>query len=48
MATWLLGSDAHRPDTLSTRLKGLARAVALVGPQAVDALTVHNPQTLWI
>src|SRR6266550_1675211 len=41
---FLLGTDTHRPDTLSLRLGGLSRAIELVGAEFVDQLTVINPR----
>ena len=43
---WVLGSDAHRPDTFAWRESGLARAVELVGTAEVDRLTRVNPREL--
>jgi len=45
---FMLGSDAHRPETLATRIQGLARAGELVGAAAVEQLTVVNPGKLWV
>lgn len=43
---FILGSDCHKPDSLPTRFQGLARAIQLVGDDAVSALTKTNPATL--
>ena len=45
---FMLGSDAHRKETLAVRLAGLRRAEELVGAQTVQALTETNPGTLWV
>ena len=39
---FVLGSDAHRLDTLICRLDGLKRAIQLVGMDAIDRLTITN------
>ncbi|MCC6239379.1 MAG: hypothetical protein IT448_03660 [Phycisphaerales bacterium] len=41
-----LGSDLHNWETLGLRLKGLERAIELVGQEKVDQLTRINPQML--
>lgn len=43
---FMLGSDLHRLDTLDRRLRGLQRAIALVGEAEVDRLTIENPSKL--
>jgi len=43
---FMLGSDMHRIETLDRRLRGLARAIELVGDTEVDRLTIENPSTL--
>jgi tyrosine-protein phosphatase YwqE len=43
---FLLGTDTHRVETLPMRLRGLERAVKLVGEERVDLLTRVNPQVL--
>ena len=41
-----LGSDTHNSSTLALRLDGLKRAIALVGRDAVDRLTIEGPKKL--
>jgi hypothetical protein len=41
-----LGSDLHNSETLNMRLRGLKRAIDLVGIQRVRKLTVENPRML--
>lgn len=43
---FVLGSDTHSASGLKQRLIGLQNATELVGSDAVDALTIHNPRTL--
>jgi protein-tyrosine phosphatase len=43
---FMLGSDTHGHDTLPIRLKGLARAIEMVGEEAVMRLTRDNPLQL--
>jgi protein-tyrosine phosphatase len=43
---FLLGSDLHNLLSLPMRLEGLKRATDLVGQDATDRLTVHNPREL--
>jgi protein-tyrosine phosphatase len=43
---FLLGSDLHNLSSLPMRLEGLKRAIALVGAETVDRLTVENPRKL--
>src|SRR5262249_28286209 len=43
---YLLGSDAHRPDTLPKRLEGLDRVAALAGGDVLDRLTITHPREL--
>ena len=45
---FLLGSDGHRPNTFTERMKGLARAREFVGEKMVDTLTVGNAGKLWV
>lgn len=45
---FLIGSDAHRPNTIAARAKGLAQARAYAGDTVVDRLTIANPETLWV
>ena len=45
---FVLGSDLHNPQTLDIRLKGLKRAIALVGNEVVDRLTITNPRQLLV
>jgi protein-tyrosine phosphatase len=40
---FMFGSDLHRLDTIDVRLKGLARAIELLGEATVDRLTIENP-----
>jgi protein-tyrosine phosphatase len=40
---FLLASDAHRTDTLGIRLRGLEKAIELLGMDEVDRLTIANP-----
>lgn len=42
----LLGSDLHGPDTLEHRMRGLERAIELLGDVAVDRLTRDHPRAL--
>jgi protein-tyrosine phosphatase len=44
---FMLGSDAHRIETLPPRIEGLAMAEKFVGAAAVARLTVENPGKLW-
>jgi protein-tyrosine phosphatase len=43
---FLLGMDLHNYASMPIRLAGLARAIELVGTDAVDQLTIHNPMKL--
>lgn len=43
---FMLGSDLHRIDTLDRRLRGLDRAIQLIGAEKVDQLTIENPSRL--
>jgi protein-tyrosine phosphatase len=43
---FLLGSDLHRLATLPPRLSGLKNAIAMVGEDAVNKLTISNPRQL--
>ncbi len=43
---FLLGTDTHRVETLGMRLRGLEKAIELVGKERVDLLTRNNPQVL--
>ncbi|HEV8603769.1 MAG TPA: CpsB/CapC family capsule biosynthesis tyrosine phosphatase [Tepidisphaeraceae bacterium] len=43
---FLLGTDAHRPETLPMRLAGLQKAMDLAGREYIDQLTMINPQVL--
>jgi protein-tyrosine phosphatase len=43
---FMLGSDLHKLETLGPRLAGLRNAIELVGPEAVDRLTIENPRKL--
>ncbi|MDB5328401.1 MAG: hypothetical protein JWM57_3970 [Phycisphaerales bacterium] len=40
---FMIGSDAHRTNTLERRLIGLQRAADLVGQTALDRLTIEHP-----
>ena len=40
---FLIGSDAHRLNTLERRMIGLERAADLVGHAALDRLTIEHP-----
>lgn len=44
---FLLGSDMHRLNTLDRRIKGLRVAEDLIGPDAVDRLTIEHPKKLF-
>ena len=43
---FLLGSDTHNPQSMPIRMEGLKRAIALVGEEAINKLTVENPRKL--
>lgn len=43
---FLLATDLHRLETLRPRLDGLRAAIDLLGYEAVDELTIHNPWRL--
>jgi protein-tyrosine phosphatase len=43
---FLLGSDAHNPQSMPIRMAGLRNAIALAGEEAVAKLTVENPRKL--
>ena len=43
---FLLGSDSHNPQSMDVRVKGLTRAIELVGAERVDQLTKENPRKL--
>ncbi len=45
---FMLGSDGHRPDHMDVRIRGLQRAVALVGYEKAQTLLETNPAKLWI
>ncbi|MGC4033853.1 MAG: hypothetical protein QM754_19395 [Tepidisphaeraceae bacterium] len=44
---FLLGSDMHHLNTLDRRLIGLRVAEELIGPDAVDRLTIEHPKQLF-
>jgi protein-tyrosine phosphatase len=41
---FVLGSDTHNPQGLPERLSGLANAIKMIGEDAVNQLTILNPQ----
>jgi protein-tyrosine phosphatase len=43
---FLLATDCHNSKSLPVRLRGIDRAIELIGAQAVDQLTIHNPAKL--
>ncbi|HQY89473.1 MAG TPA: hypothetical protein PK402_12545 [Tepidisphaeraceae bacterium] len=43
---FMLGTDAHRLDTLEIRIEGIERAIELVGRDEVDRLMRVNPMKL--
>jgi protein-tyrosine phosphatase len=43
---FLLGSDSHNPQSMDVRVRGLERAIELVGAEKVDQLTKANPRKL--
>jgi protein-tyrosine phosphatase len=43
---FMLGSDAHRTETMDVRINGLARAEKIVGAEKLDVLTRVNPMTI--
>jgi protein-tyrosine phosphatase len=43
---FLLGSDSHNPQSMDVRVRGLERAIDLVGAEKVDQLTKANPRKL--
>ena len=45
---FLLGSDLHNAATLDVRLRGLERAIELMGAAKVDELTMTNPGKLCV
>jgi protein-tyrosine phosphatase len=45
---FMLGSDLHNLHTLDTRLRGLTRAIELVGEEKVWTLTRDNPAKLAV
>ncbi len=44
---FMVGTDGHRASHLTTRLAGLKRIEALVGPEKLEELTVTHPTRLW-
>lgn len=43
---FVLGTDLHNPQTLDVRLRGLERAIQLVGDAEVDRLTKDHPRQI--
>lgn len=43
---FMLGSDCHQSETLDCRLRGIDRAIKLVGNDAVDRLMIDHPRKL--
>jgi protein-tyrosine phosphatase len=43
---FLIGTDSHDPQGMAVRLLGVEAAVQIVGAEAVDRLTIHNPRLL--
>jgi len=43
---FLIGTDSHDPQGMGVRLRGVEAAVQIVGAEAVDRLTIHNPRLL--
>jgi protein-tyrosine phosphatase len=43
---FMLGSDTHNPQSLDVRMRGLARAIELVGPETAWKLTRDHPAKL--
>lgn len=43
---FLLGTDCHKSEWLPERLRGIERAIELVGAGVVDQLTIVNPRKL--
>jgi protein-tyrosine phosphatase len=43
---FMLGSDSHNPQSMDVRMRGLERAIELVGEEKVNELTITNPRKL--
>jgi protein-tyrosine phosphatase len=43
---FLIGTDLHEPDGMAVRLRGIEVADQIIGADALDRLTIHNPRML--
>jgi protein-tyrosine phosphatase len=43
---FMLGSDAHNPQSMGIRMNGLRNAIELAGEETIATLTIENPRKL--
>jgi protein-tyrosine phosphatase len=43
---FMFGTDLHKPETLDVRLRGLERAIELLGDAEVNRLTINHPREI--